>query len=485
MRTVLLLALIACTGQPGNSPPDEVIETDLVETDTRETDLVDSDLVDSDLVDSDLVDSDLVDSDLVDSEPAPDTDTDPPDTASRYDLVPAVCADDPSDRTVPNPTARLTARGQPAIDALSADLGAFGLRLFRAAAEATPDNVFLGTHSIAGLLGSAALDARGDTRAALAQALAPGAGLDAWQAAYATYEADLQAPPADRAGFVQHVRKLFYAPGYAPQTPWSTLAAGQQLTTRALDFSDATAARDHINNWVSEQTLCLIPTLFPPSAITPSTDIVLVDAMVVTARWWQPFPGGGTLPFHLADGSTATVDAAQGVVSARVDVRDGYTLVQIPVRDATLAYTIVLPDEPTGLPHLLASIDADTVAGWLDPTSATEDAYELWVPILQLNHRPELIPLLDAIGLAPLTTAPALGSLCASCNTLDAAVHEARLITSLDGFTAAAASGGASSDTAPPPAPLLQVDRPHLVVIGDAVTRTPWFFGRVTDPRSP
>jgi hypothetical protein len=488
MRPLLLtLALTGCAFVVSPEPTDdtEVFADSEVEPDTEAP--VDTEVVDTDPpVDTEVVDTDPpLDTDPpIDTEPAIDTDTEPlSDTdPAAYDLTPLVCADDPADLWVPNPTPRQVVAGDPAVDTLATDLGALGIDLFQAIADG-PDNTMIGTHSLLGLLGALALDAQGANATALDDVLAPGQDLATWLDTFRQYDADIQVPPASRAGIVQHVRQVFHAPGSAPTDPWLSAGLAHGIGLRALDFSSPDLARQHINAWVSDHTLCMIPNLLPPPAVTASTLQVVVDAMVVTARWQHPFLAEVPMPFSLGDGSQVTVDAVNGVQSVGVLTIPDATVVRIAARDATLSYLIVLPDEPEGLPDLIASLDAATVASWLDASAWNPEPYEVWMPVLDVSGRPDVAAAMRSVGLGVLLDAPSPGSLCAGCSVLAGVVHEARLKTTLDGFTAAAASAGIFFDTATPPAPELRIDRPHLVIIGDGAARVPWFFTKVADPR--
>ena len=77
-----------------------------------------------------------------------------------------------------------------------------------------------------------------------------------------------------------------------------------------IDFAaDAEAARQRINNWVSEQTEGRIEDLIPPDTINAMTRLVLTNAMYFKAAWLYKFEAEFTNdePFTLLDGSEVEV----------------------------------------------------------------------------------------------------------------------------------------------------------------------------------
>ena len=72
--------------------------------------------------------------------------------------------------------------------------------------------------------------------------------------------------------------------------------------------TDLTGATDAINQWTSEHTKGLIKQLFSPGGLTPTTVLVLADAVFFHADWAYPFESATTnQPFYLATGATESV----------------------------------------------------------------------------------------------------------------------------------------------------------------------------------
>ncbi|CAM0949128.1 unnamed protein product [Alopecurus aequalis] len=120
-----------------------------------------------------------------------------------------------------------------------------------------------------------------------------------------------------------------------------------------------------INAWVATSTNNLIPSIINPGALTPLTDLVLVDAIYFKGRWEKPFKKDYTKEdkFHRLDGTHVDVPFMRGFGRHLLACHDGFKVLklryeqgwQFPFQQAPPVYSmcVFLPDATDGL-RLLA-----------------------------------------------------------------------------------------------------------------------------------
>lgn len=68
------------------------------------------------------------------------------------------------------------------------------------------------------------------------------------------------------------------------------LSTNYHTTVKSLDFSQAQASADIINNDVSKATNGKIENIISPSSLTADTKLVLVNSVYFLSKWLNPFP---------------------------------------------------------------------------------------------------------------------------------------------------------------------------------------------------
>ena len=182
--------------------------------------------------------------------------------------------------------------------ALTAGNQAFALDLYRYLADDTEGNLFLSPHSISVALAMTYAGARSTTDAEMADALHFTLPQDRLHAAFNELDLALSqrgkgAEGKDGEGFRLHVVSALWGQqdyefrGRLSSTFWPrNYGAGMRL----VDFvTEAEAARQMINDWVSEQTEGRIEDLIPQGALGTLTRLVLTNAIYFNAAWAEPF----------------------------------------------------------------------------------------------------------------------------------------------------------------------------------------------------
>jgi serine protease inhibitor len=255
--------------------------------------------------------------------------------------------------------------------------------------------------------------------------------------------------------------------------------AGMQRT----DLASADGKRV-LDAWVDHHTGGLVK----QSAIQPSPSLraVLQDAILLAARWEEPFSPHGTAPqsFTLSDGTRVGVETMASLRAVAYAEADGWQAVRLPYVDGALHADLLLPpagaDPASVTPELLAKVSAA-----LDQATPVE--VELTLPTLDLKPDPlDLKDMLVAVGATNLWCGTAVDltgvgpeDLCVS-----QVVQQAVLAVDEEGTVAAAVTEVAMTGSAPgEPARVLHLDRPFLMQIAATQTSWPLFLAAVRDPR--
>jgi serpin B len=452
----VLLALAACPKPSGEASESAAKTTDAKTTDAKPTD------------------TKPTDAKPTDTKP---TDTKPTDTK-------------PTDATPPAPAATPAPITPEAEQALAAGLTAFAVDLHRELG-AKPGNLFVSPASIAIAFAMVHAGAKGTTAAEIANAFhfpasadlhrALGGTLARWDAPAGGLELDV-------------ANRLFGAETVAFETHYLELTKSVfAAPLERLDFEGAPEpARVHINDWVASQTKDKIRDLLPASAISPATQLVLVNAIYFKGKWAEAFERRRTHDAPFIGGSVAkTAKLMHRVDRYRlgVDKAAKVRTLELPYRGGEYSMVIVLPDDTGGLAAVEAELTAGALTGWID--SATLERVELHLPRFRIEPGDPIAlrPSLETLGVvsawdpakADFTgMAPAHAPL-----RLSQAYHKAFVAVDEAGTEAAAATAGSMMLTGiadrDEPVPFV-VDHPFLFLVRDTRTGAILFMGRIVDP---
>ncbi|MFF8697448.1 serpin family protein [Streptomyces albidoflavus] len=249
-----------------------------------------------------------------------------------------------------------------------------------------------------------------------------------------------------------------------------------------------------VDAWVREATDGMVPGL--PLDITDATPLVLADALVLKARWADPFSGSATRsrPFTAADGTTRAVPTMHRTFPAAQSwtTPDG-------VRVLDLACVTPDPGQRPARVRLAlgprrarpADVLAATWAPAAGRTPVDADLVAVALPRLTLRTTRDATGDVAALG-APraLTDAAEFGGLSPVPLALSQVVQEAVVRVAERGVEAAAVTAVAMRFGAPPPdrlAPLV-FDRPFGLTVLDGSGTLPlftaWQSGIPEDPGS-
>ena len=258
---------------------------------------------------------------------------------------------------------------------------------------------------------------------------------------------------------------------------------------RLLDFaSDPEASRLTINEWVSRQTEGKIEDLLPPSSITPTTTLVLTNAIYFNAAWHYPFDEKDTAEgaFHLLDQSQVSVPMMHQRESFAYAQGDGYQAVELPYRgkdEATVElFMVILLPQAGRFEEVAGSLDAQNVQAIL--ADLQPQAVELALPKFSFEASFNLNDPLGALGMPIAFTGSANFSGMDGTRDLfiSDVVHKAFVAVDEAGTEAAAATAVIIGRTSVETPVEMTVNRPFVFLILDKPTGAILFLGQVVNP---
>src|SRR5882762_8582421 len=287
--------------------------------------------------------------------------------------------------------------------------------------------------------------------------------------------------------------RLFAQNGYAFRPAFLSLVKQNfGAAFEPLDFvTNASAATQHINKRVADQTHDRIRDLIPGGALDETTRLVLANALYLKAPWANEFSSNATQPepFHVRGGTGINVPTMQKKSGHfGYAKREGYTVVSLPYEGNDLQFLVLLPGEVNGL-HALESKLSGCAKLQTRDIDLHLPKFKLEPPTLALAEKFEALGMKTAFDkprgsanfdkMAPRTPKDYL--------YISQIFHKTFIAVDEKGTEAAAATAVAMmAGTAlrSPPAPPIEVhvDRPFIYSIQHVPSGVCLFLGRVVDP---
>ena len=255
-----------------------------------------------------------------------------------------------------------------------------------------------------------------------------------------------------------------------------------------VDYAqDAEAARQEINDWVSEKTEGKIEDLIPEGALDFYTRLVLANAIYFKANWLFPFVEDLTKEgtFTLLNGEQVSVammsfSQPESLLYTR---GNGYQAVELPYAGGEVAMTILVPDQGK-FGEFETSLDAEFLANILDALEYKN--VELRMPKFEFETEFFLQDVLREMGM-PVAFEPGSADFSGMDGSrdlyIDEVIHKAYVGVDEEGTEAAAATAVIMRLVSMPVTDVeLDIDQPFIFVIRDIPTGTVLFMGRVLNP---
>jgi serpin B len=248
------------------------------------------------------------------------------------------------------------------------------------------------------------------------------------------------------------------------------------------------SVRATINSWVAQQTNDKIQNLLAPGTITPSTLLVITNAIYFKGAWLHPFNKNYTEPddFHLS--AKQTVKTPMMDRTGSYNYYDGGTFqeVELPYEGNELSMVVLLPKTIDGLPALEKSLTTANLSAWFGKL-APAPKVNLQLPVFKMTQSFDLGGILSAMGMpqAFSKTADFSGMTGKSLFQISRAVHKAYVDVNETGTEAAAATAMmmvGASQAEEQQIIVFDADHPFLFLIRDTTTGSILFLGRLTNP---
>ena len=283
---------------------------------------------------------------------------------------------------------------------------------------------------------------------------------------------------------------LFGQRGYSYKQPFLDLLAKQYAAPlQDVDFQTQPAqACDQINKWAADKTHDRIKDAVPTSAITPSTRLVLVDAIYFKAAWEHAFEKSATedQPFFPAGKDPLNVPMMQQKHSFDYVENDSLQAVELPYK-GEFSMVVLLPRKRDGLADLEKSLTSDGLNGWLKQLAP--QTVELSLPKFRIEGEFDLNDTLSKMGMPDAfnpQTADFSGITSPDKLSIDHVIHKTFIAVDEAGTEAAAVTAVTMSLMAMRPEPnpvVFRADHPFLFVLRHRATGAILFMGRVAEPK--
>ena len=289
-----------------------------------------------------------------------------------------------------------------------------------------------------------------------------------------------------RAGYLNDV-----ATGYDAGVAQVPLLSSPDRAAQEISQAVAAATRGHI------------PQLLPPGSLD-GIAWVLTDALYLNAAWARPFQASETSsgPFTTATGQQVSARFMNGG-GYRAATAGGWTAVSLPYRGGTLAMVALLPAPGAGscamptagtLAAMTTSLGAGGTArpgtGSATPGTGSpavpggvSGRAAIALPKVDLSTQASMEDLLKTLGMGIAFSPEAdFGGMSRQACCIGLVEHAATLQVGEKGTVASAATAVGIAPTAGMGGPVVDFDRPYLLLVTDTATGDALFAARVADP---
>ena len=257
-----------------------------------------------------------------------------------------------------------------------------------------------------------------------------------------------------------------------------------------VDFKGAPdAVRATINQWVERKTEDKIKDLLPRGSLTPSTRLVLTNAIYFKGDWQSQFDKAATKDEDFRVSTGQTTKAPLMHLTAKLGYFNGGTFqaAEIPYKTGELSMIVFLPNDVAGLPALEQSLTVANAQQWFGQLHGGTKII-LTLPKFKMTQQFQLGNTLSAMGMAQAFQKGAAdfsGMTGKRDFWISAAIHKAYIDVNEEGTEAAAATGIVMRSLAvqrEQPPIVFRADHPFVFVIRDNRSGGILFMGRVNDP---
>lgn len=358
----------------------------------------------------------------------------------------------------------------------------FGLKLFRQIVAQEPDtNIFISPLSVAMALSMTYNGARGETQAAMQEALGlQGLTIDEVNAScrhLIDFLSDLDADVR-----MQIANSIWYRLGFTVLPEFLDVNHTYfDAEVQALDFNDNSSV-GIINNWVNENTNGKISSIVDD--IPDYIVMFLIDAVYFKGSWTESFNPDLTFeaPFLLPGGSSVSCQmmAQSGLFSYYRG--DDFAMLDLPYGNGDFSMTIFLPDSVNGVDAMIGQFTDENWETWL--ANLQPEALDILLPKFELEYALQLNSALSALGMGVAFVAGAADFSGIDGNNdlyIDKVKHKTYVKVDEEGTEAAGVTSvevGLTSIMTP----YFLANHPFVYVIREKTSGSILFIGKLVEP---
>jgi len=343
-------------------------------------------------------------------------------------------------------------------------------------------NVIVSPASLAMVFSQLDLGADDQMRAAIAKTLGFGAAKGAPKADLESVRAVATAvlKQAQEGGPLALADMIVFDPGSKPipEALQRLKEAGVEVSVEDLSKPETIA---QINAWVKEKTRGLIPSVVEQSP--QDAGLVAINALYFKDRWKEPFDPALTRDekFQVAQGQSINVSMMH--FEGRLAFHQDSKFVAAALSYASGDYELVVvtsKDAPLGVNEFAVA------SGWLGGQGFEMSEGEIALPRFSASGSEDLLPVMDALGLAKARKAPgALKGFTATSQTIARVVQKTELRVNEEGTEAAAATAVTTLRSAMPRNYVkMIVDKPFMFALRDKRAGLVLLQGYVAKPEA-
>lgn len=338
-------------------------------------------------------------------------------------------------------------------------------------------NVFVSPLSVSIALGMAWNGANGQTKTEMETALKmSGMSVSDINEYYKLMQTTL--PTIDPTTKLSIANSLWYRTGFPVKSDFLQINSDYfNAYVRELDFSQAWA-KDTINNWCSEKTNKLIPSII--DNISPDMRMYLINAVYFKGIWRQKFETKNTVEANFTNelGTVAKVNM-MSQTDTFAYAQDSYAkYLDMPYGNKAFSMTIILPNEEKTTADVLNYL---TPASWNNALSAmTKGEVMVKIPRFKVENKFKLNSVLKSMGinLAFLDLAD-FSKMSVKPLMISEVLHKTYVVVNEEGTEAAAVTSVGMMTNSMPVVKEFIVNKPFLYVIREKSTGVILFIGKM------
>jgi len=343
-------------------------------------------------------------------------------------------------------------------------------------APASPNSINISPASLASAFSVVALGSDPAMRQAIAKTLGFAAGDSA--AAFDALGRARALLAAEPGALAQSADRVVFSPDNPPSSEMQALLTqnGAPFSVEDLSKPEVVAG---IDAWVKQVTKGVIPEIL--GGPLPNSPLVVLNALHFKGKWREAFDPKITSPspFTGFDGKKADVAMMRQPMAERAYRADEkFVGVDLPFDDERFSLVVVTTrDKPAAAKDFAAASD------WLSGAKFMRQRGDLALPRFKITGRYELLPALDAMGLAPERASPKALAGFGPGILLAQVLQRASIEVNEEGAEAAAATAIVAMRAVPHDESLhMVVDKPFLFALRDRASGLILVAGYVGQP---